>query len=328
METDDPEDLASPEERTVPAYDQLPEGPDGGRIAWGLWGEGESVGRLRLQTPGRVAEAARTVRKGAVFALDAAIDAVDPPLNARRGLPRHRVLHEPGPGLAATDDVWDNFYPQTSSQWDSLAHVAYQPGRFYNGATDEDVLAGRRNTVDHWARRGIAGRGVVLDVARHLDSRPQDAAAYSVADLERVRRVQGVEYSEGCVILLHTGFLAWYTGSSRAERQRTCSPLRAPGVEHTEEMARYLWDSGAAAVTSDTYAVEVWPPDWSDAALPWGFLHRVLIGALGFALGELWDLGALAADCAADGVYDCFVCSAPLHAPGGIGSPANALAIK
>jgi hypothetical protein len=36
----------------------------------------------------------------------------------------------------------------------------------------------------------------------------------------------------------------------------------------------------------------------------------------------------LAADCAADGVYDMFAVSAPMNAPGGIGSPANAVAIK
>ena len=41
------------------------------------------------------------------------------------------------------DDVLDNFFPQSSSQWDSLAHVAYSPGVFYNGATDDDVLTGQ-----------------------------------------------------------------------------------------------------------------------------------------------------------------------------------------
>jgi hypothetical protein len=44
--------------------------------------------------------------------------------------------------------------------------------------------------------------------------------------------------------------------------------------------------------------------------------------------GEMWDIEALAADCAADGVYDCFLASEPLHVPGGIGSPPNAVAIK
>jgi hypothetical protein len=46
------------------------------------------------------------------------------------------------------------------------------------------------------------------------------------------------------------------------------------------------------------------------------------------ALGELWWTEDLAADCAADGVYECLLTSAPLNSPGGIGSPANALALK
>jgi hypothetical protein len=49
---------------------------------------------------------------------------------------------------------------------------------------------------------------------------------------------------------------------------------------------------------------------------------------LGLALGEMWWLSDLASDCAADGIYEMFLVSAPLNAPGGIGSPANAVAIK
>ena len=46
--------------------------------------------------------------------------------------------------------VYDNFYPQASSQWDSLAHVGYAPDQMYNGVTESEVLAGTRNTIDHW----------------------------------------------------------------------------------------------------------------------------------------------------------------------------------
>jgi kynurenine formamidase len=90
-------------------------------------------------------------------------------------------------------------------------------------------------------------------------------------------------------------------------------------------MCRYLWDSHVAAVASDTFAVEAVP---ADRQRPLGFLHRILIGQFGMALGELWWTEDLAADCAADGVYEMFFTSAPLNSPGGIGSPPNALAIK
>jgi hypothetical protein len=102
----------------------------------------------------------------------------------------------------------------------------------------------------------------------------------------------------------------------------------APGVAHTEAVCEYLWNSHAAAIAADNFAVEVFPADYDPAAHPFGFLHHVLIGLFGMALGELWWLADLARDCAADGVYEAFLVSAPLNAPGGIGSPASAVAIK
>ena len=326
---------AEPQRRSdgLPRYDALPPAARGGRSAWGLFGPLDCVGLLNMQTSDTVLTASRLVRRGAVFPLDAALDAVDPPLDPDRGLPRHRLVHQPEPGLADLDDVYDNFYPQASSQWDSLAHVAYSPGAFYNGATDDDVLNGRRNTIDHWARRGIVGRAVLLDLDRALsaaglDYSPERGAAVSVSDLERAREHAGIAYSPGCILLLRTGFLGWYRSQPRAARIRRAKDLRAPGIEHTEDMARYLWDSEVMAVASDTFAVEVWPPDFSQAAFPFGFLHRVLIGQFGMALGELWSLDDLAADCEQDGVHEFFLTSAPLHAIGGVGSPPNALAIK
>src|SRR3954452_15157077 len=95
--------------------------------------------------------------------------------------------------------------------------------------------------------------------------------------------------------------------------------LRAVGIEHTEEMARYLWDAHVSAIVSDSPAVEVWPPDESAAAAPFGFLHTILIGQFGMAIGELWWLADLAEDCRRDGVVTMLVTSAPLHVAGGIG---------
>jgi kynurenine formamidase len=317
----------------LPRYDELPAADHGGRSGWGLFGPDDSVGLLNQQTPASVLAAARLVKRGTVFSLNAELDAIDPALAPRRGTPRHALIHAPGPGLTGLDDVYDNFNPQQSSQWDSLAHAAYRPGIFYNGATDEDVLTGRRNTIEHWARRGIAARAVVLDLARALPAsgreyRPDMATAFSPDDLETARAAAGVEFSPGCVVLLHTGFLDWYLSLPHADRVKWAGKLRAPGVEHTEEMARYLWDSGMMAIASDTFAVEVWPPDPSPEAFPFGFLHRVLIAQFGMALGELWHLSDLAADCAEDGVFECLLTSAPLNGRGGIGSPPNALAIK
>lgn len=312
----------------LPRYDDLPAAPQGGRSGWGLFGPDDQVGLLNLQTPERVVAAARLVRKGAVFPLNAPLGAFDPAIAAGRGVPRQHVLH--APGSLGFDDVLDNFYPQASSQWDSLGHVGYAADAFYNGATEAEVASGRRNTIDHWARRGIAGRAVLLDLPRLAAEEgrgynPGSSTAFSVDELERARARAGLEYAPGDILILHTGFARWYTGQDHERRQQIRRDSTTPGLAHGEEMCRYLWDAHFAAVASDTYAVEAFPPDRSG---PMGFLHRILIGQFGMALGELWWTEDLAADCAADGVYECLLTSAPLNSPGGIGSPANALALK
>ena len=87
-------------------------------------------------------------------------------------------------------------------------------------------------------------------------------------------------------------------------------------------MARYLWDAHITAIAVDNPAVEVLPVD--PAA---GYLHRRVIPLLGLTMGEFFTFETLAADCADDGRYTCFFVAVPLNLPGGVGSPANAIAI-
>ena len=311
----------------LPKYRDLPEAPLGGRSGWGLFGPDDSVGLLNLQTPDKIVAAARLIRRGACFPLDAPNDAIAPPLASSRGIARHRVLHSPG--SIGFDDVYDNVYPQVSSQWDSLGHMGYAPDAFYNGATEDDIATGRRNTIEHWARRGIAGRAVLLDLERTVgggdDYDLGTSLRFSVEDLEAARARAGVEIQPGDVLIVHTGFGAWYARQDAGTRESLARGEGRPGIANGEAMCEFLWDLHIAAIASDTYAVEAFPPDRGD---PTGFLHRMLIGQFGMALGELWRTDALAADCAADGVCEMFLTAAPWHAPGAIGSPANALAIK
>jgi hypothetical protein len=145
------------------------------------------------------------------------------------------VLHQPGE--QSFDDVYDNFYPQASSQWDSLGHVGYAPNEFYNGATEADVQSGTRNTIEHWARH--AGRAVLLDMplamaeaGRRYD--PGDSVAIGVEELELARRRAGVEFAMGDIILLHTGFAEWwYVAPSANCGGCTTWPKTAPQTAST-----------------------------------------------------------------------------------------------
>jgi len=319
-------------EPRLPDYDELPPAARGGRSAWGLFGPEDSVGLLSLQTPDRVAAAGRLIRNGEVYSLNAPVNVPEPPL-FRRGVVRHTLITNES--RAFFDDKLDNYYPQGSSQWDSLAHVAYGADQFYNGVTAEDVTVRARNTIGHWAERGIAGRAVLIDIDAALGGAgvgfdPASPRAITAGELDAARAAAGVEWQPGDVLALHTGFLGWHVRQDASVRGALAERggLRNIGLAHDEEMARYLWNAHVAAVVADNPSVEVWPSDPSDEAFPFGDLHRMLIGQFGMALGELWWLEDLALSCRRDGRYEVFLTAAPINVPGGVGSPANALAFK
>ncbi|CAN5397108.1 cyclase family protein [soil metagenome] len=308
------------------SYDELPAAPRGGRSGWGHFGADDQIGSLNRQTPERIAAAARLVRRGAMFPLNAPVDAFGHEHWGRR-LMRRETVHVPG-GVFF-DDLLQDFGPQGSSQWDALGHVGYEPDAFYNGATEEQVASGR-NGIDVVARRGIAGRGVLLDMVRSAVAAgnpydPLAPVAFGVAELEAALALADTKLVPGDILVLRTGFGPAFAAMSADER--TARPLEGAGLAHEESVVRWLWDHQLSAIVSDNLAIEAWPIDESAEAFPFGALHNMLIGQLGFSLGELWDLEDLAEDCASTGSHEMLIVSAPLNVPGGHGSPANAIAL-
>lgn len=315
----------------LPRYADLPVfEKTGDAYAWGVWGEGDQLGAINRLTPERVLAAARLVRKGRLINLNLPLDQPQPALVESREPYRHQVFVNRG----GRDDALDNFYLQFSSQWDGLRHIRYREFGYWGGLQDEQVDEGRLG-IEHWAQHGIAGRAVLLDLPRFMARRgdPFDAQRRIAVDghiLEAMAAEQGVEFQQGDMLLLRTGWLGWYLGLDQAGRERLAGSLRAgegglhcPGLDSHRETAAWLWDHGVAAIAADNPALEALPVD--PAA---GFQHRRLIPLLGIPIGEFWLLEDLADDCAADGVYECMLVAAPLNLPGGVGSPANAYAIK
>ncbi len=315
----------------LPKFDELPikEGapPDSN---WGVFGEDDQIGCLNFLTPESIVEAARLVRKGEVFRLDLPVGYVDPPILNRPPV-QHTITRFPV--LLAHDDKLDEYNTQEGSQWDGLGHVGHPAyNAFYNGVKPEEIVSGPDGKlgIHLWADK-IVGRGVLLDAFkfRNEQGRPVDPGApeeYTVADLQQAAEARGVDLKPGDILLVRTGWLQHYAKASPEEKRRTgtVNGLRACGLDHSREMAAWLWDHRIAALATDCPAVETWP--WKDYRSE--ALHYRTLALLGLPLGELFDLEALATDCAQDGVYEFMLVSAPLNLRGGIASPANALAIK
>jgi kynurenine formamidase len=328
-----------------PTYRQLPIDPDKPpKSSWGVFGEDDQLGTLNLLTAERVLYATSLVRRGALFPLNWEIDKPSPPLFDRQ--PLQHTIFQMGEG---TDDRYDAFYPQGSTQWDALSHIGHPQYGFYNGCARAEITGrpGSRNGIDNSARRGIAGRFVLADVARYRASlgRPIKVAesdAISVDDIDKTLAWENVSLRGGDILLLRFGWIEWYEATDQATRDKLHvqlpdrSYLDGPrvlmseipsfvGLDRAETTAEWMWDHQVAALAADSPALEVMP---FDMTRPDGFLHYRVLALLGMTLGELFAMDRLAADCAADHIYEGLLTSTPLNKVGGSGSPANALAIK
>jgi kynurenine formamidase len=278
------------------------------------------MGSIGLLSPAHVRAAASLVDRGESISLSVPIGFIDPPLFGRSAC-RHRYLEV---GRNTFEDVLDDFNPQAGSQWDGLLHVRAREQGFFDGHRSiADAAQGRG--IEAWASNGIVGRGVLLDVGRwaaragrHLD--PMSGAEITTADLSEVAADQGIEIESGDILCLRTGWIASYRALDEEGRQSL--PPRFAGLRADESTARYLWDHEIAAVCADNPALECAP---GDPAV--GSLHRRLIPTLGIAIGELFDFDRVASSCADRGRWTFLFVSAPLPLPGGVSSPANALAI-
>jgi len=310
----------------LPSYHELPLNETlGMRYAWGVFGADDQLGTINLLTPERVARAAREIQRGQIFNLSLPLNLPDPPWSDR-GTYKHHIFSS---NRNTQDDYLDNFYLQASSQWDGLRHIRAREFGFYNGVSGEDAgPGGSKLGIERWAEHGIAGRGVLLDVAGYMARRgtplnPRAEFAIRPELLDEVAAAQGTTLEIGDILLLRTGYMQAYLAATPEERVSFKEHRDCPGLSADEAMAAWLWNRHVAAVTADNPAVELVP---GDPAV--GYLHRRIIPMLGIAVGELFNFEALAADCARDGRYTCFFVGVPLNLPGGVGSPANAIAIK
>lgn len=330
----------------LPTYAQLltrTDAPAGS--AWGIFGDEDEIGTLNHLTPERVRSAAACVQTGETFNLDLPLDAFDPALvSTRKPLQHHLFANNP----YHRDEYVDSFYTQNASQIDGFRHIGHPDAGFYNGADPERFVSGDPFLgINKFADHGIVGRGVLIDVDRYLRAHGASidhdgGESIPVETLAATARYQQVDLRHGDILLIRTGWLNHHLNEIDPEqRHRNTHPIRSSGLKADHDTVEWLWDNQFSVVATDNFAVEAWPappdsPFISQAEQAGstpitghtGLMHRALIPLLGMVLGELWNLDALASQCAADGRWDCMITASPLNLTGGAGTPANATAIR
>ena len=299
---------------------------------WGRWGKEDQIGTLNNVTPENIVEAGRLIRKGKVFSLALSLkEPIQSGLFGGRWNPIHTMLATgtdaaagsqdlPFPYLRYADDAI-NMPCQSSTQWDALCHI-FLDDKMYNGydAKLVDARGAKVLGIEH-VRDKMVGRGVLLDVARYknLDSLP-DGYAITGAELDACAAAQHVEIRKGDFVIVRTG----HQERCLAKRDWTgYAGGASPGLAF--RTCYWLKEKDVAAICTDTWGCEVRPNETDDANQPW---HWVVIPAIGISMGEIFYLKELAADSAADKVFEFFFSAPPLHLPGGAGSPTNPQAIK
>lgn len=308
----------------------------------------EGLGRLVILTPEIVANAAKScIRSGHRVSLNWDLTRLEM-ANFNRSPTQHHII--PLFGGIAYDDVYI-FNPQQSSQWDGLRHFSApfpteeNPTQrfFYGGVTASDI-SNRSNTrigIHHWAKEGICGRGVLLDYVEYAKRhsivyKAMSDHAIPLETLLDVAREQGSTFRRGDILLVRVGLTKQWDEEMTTEEKVAYAAMSTPqhaGVEGTEEMLRWIWDEGFAAVASDAVSFEVYPAKErytrgeGKEDVPGLLLHEFLIAGWGMPVGEMFDLEALSERCRQEGRWDFFLTSAPLNMPGGVSSPPNCLAL-
>ncbi|WP_234816962.1 MULTISPECIES: cyclase family protein [Mycolicibacterium] len=305
-----------------------------GGTSWGLFAD-PWRGAPSFIDDAAVLGAVRSVTHGEVFGLDYPIDAFMPGMSKARKPVRH-VIYANHP--AHRDDYLDGYYLQSSSQIDGLRHRRADDVGFYGGVPDERITEDTEDLgIQVWADAPIVSRGLLVDLAGHLESNGMSIDHREGQPLGHELIVealvaQSIEPRCGDIIMLHTGWSEWFLGLSPDERRQQQASGRASGIAQGEELLDWAWDTGVALLATDNFAVECLPPRGDSPFIQTaphdkGMMHQEFLAKLGIPLGELWRLGPLARRMRALGRWEALVIVKPLNVPGGAGSPANATAI-
>jgi kynurenine formamidase len=292
---------------------------------WGRWGDDDERGTQNLVDADATRRGVACARRGRTFSL--AIDLTQAPQEGGapgRFTPMHSLLahnanYSGQDGDACFNDDMMILPLSAGTHVDALAHVTYG-GMMYNGFPAELVRVPEGATrcgVDKIDP--IVSRAVLLDVpATKGVERLEPGYALTEDDLDAALEHAKATLLPGDVALVRTGHMQLlHAGDLRGYNHDT------PGM--SAGTIEWVHRQDLGAVFTDTYVFEVWPPqDWAAMMV----VHMIHLRDMGLIQGQIFDLEALAADCADDGAYEMLVTVAPEPIAGGCSAPVHPVAVK
>ncbi|KAG6840499.1 hypothetical protein C0991_006329 [Blastosporella zonata] len=231
----------------LPAFDDLPSFKGLPGCAWDVWPANDELGTVNLLTEEVVKNAAQEEIRSPMF------HRKTPEVTQSLKIPEVLTLRD--------DDI--HFNSQSGTQWDGMKHFGIlREGVYYKGIPADSLPLGRHPIPDplnidpklsqlgiqNWAKHGICGRGVLLDLVRfytdggkELSYDPFEAHAIGVADLEACAKKQGVEFRQGDILLLRVGFINRYNTTTNEVRTELGSKNETfAGIDNTDDMKRFI----------------------------------------------------------------------------------------
>lgn len=314
------------------------------------WGQGDEAGSSNTQTPAKVLQAVKLIKKGKKYQLG---HVYEPTMPLFPGNTHALELKTPITIGRQTGnfDFYHGDIGQNGTQFDALGHFGLQPegstnfadAFFYNRFRGSEIFS--PEGLVHLGVEKIKPfftRGILLDVARYANGGATLAPGQEIT-LGMVRATlaaQGMtedQITEGDVVLFVTGWeekwgqgtLAYYAGAPGI-------PGATPGIGL--EVARWLAAKKVACVGADNWGVEVVPNLNSPPGIPFP-VHNELLVRNGIPHQESMSLAALAADLAGElaaarsaddarRVYTFAYIYAPVPLKGATGSPGAPLAVR
>ena len=304
---------------------------------WGKWGEGDKVGALNYLTDEQVLAGAQAIEHGTTFTLQIPMTHGDGPVFPGRVPTQHFMTQDQGlysadkadplaGGVKYSDDV-AFIYLQGTTHVDALDHAWYGDEVYGGESADSTVHGHASSDVAALGEKGIVGRGVLLDVGRHMggdNNRLDPETCIHLDDLLDTADAQGVEIEQRDILVIRTGSIPRYYDE---EPDAEWDGMTEPGLCYSHDLLEWLDEKEIPSLAADNLAIErvVQEIEGETAIIP---LHGALMRDMGVVLQEILWLEDLADHSAEDGQYTFMYTAAPLKMVEGSGSPVNPIAIK